>query len=133
MCYLAPRNEIVNDLNEELLTTMMGDVFTLYNADKVVEDDDAEIYATEYLNTVDIPNLPPQKLKLKIRAPVILLHNLTPSICLCNGTCFEVTHITQRVVECEILGGKYADNMLFISHIPLSPFSTADLPLYFRR
>src|SRR5947207_14117183 len=40
---------------------------------------------------------------------------------------------TQRVIECEILGSKYAGNMVIIPRIPLSPSSTADLPFEFRR
>jgi len=73
---------------------MIGDVFTLYSADKVVDDDDVEIHTTEYLNTIDTLNLPPHKFKLKIRAPVILLYNLTLSIGLCNATCLQVMRIT---------------------------------------
>ena len=38
-----------------------------------------------------------------------------------------------RVIECEILGGKYAGNMVMIPQIPLSPSSTEDLPFDFRR
>jgi len=44
-----------------------------------------------------------------------------------------VAHISQRVVECEILAGRHAGNIVFISQIPLSPSSTADLPFDFRR
>ena len=77
--------------------------------------------------------LPPHKLKLKIGATVILLRNLSPSTGLCNGTRLRVARISQRVVECEILGGKYAGNMVMIPRIPLSPSSTEDLPFDFRR
>ena len=85
---------------------MNSEVFTVYSADKVVDEGDAETYATEYLNTVNLSNLPPHELKLKIGTPVILLHNLSPSTTgLCNGTCLHVVCISQRVIECEILGG----------------------------
>src|SRR5208282_2468342 len=89
-------------------------------------DGDAETYAIEYLNTVNLSNLPPHQLKLKIGAPVILLRNLNPSTGLCNGTRLRVVRIDQRIVECEILGCKYAGNMVIISRIPLSPSSTED-------
>ena len=79
---LTARNESVHNLNEQLLDSMGGEVSTLYSADKVVGDVDAATYATEYLNTVNIPNLPLHGLKLKIGAPVIL----SPSTGLCNGT-----------------------------------------------
>jgi len=130
---LSARNDSVDNLNEQLLDIMRGEVVTLYSADKVVDDTDAEIYATEYLNTVNISNLPLHRLKLKIGAPVILLRNLSPSTGLCNGTRLRISRINQRVLECEILGGKHAGNIVLIPRIPLSPSSTADLPFDFRR
>src|SRR5437667_10457948 len=38
-----------------------------------------------------------------------------------------------RVIETEMLGGEHAGNMVFISRIPLSLFSTAELPFDSRR
>ena len=92
---LAARNDTVDNLNEQLLASMNGEVFTSYSADKAVDEGDAETYATEYLNTVNLSNLPPHELKLKIGAPVILLHNLSPSTGLCNGTRLHVARISQ--------------------------------------
>ena len=112
---------------------MNDEVFTSYNVDKVMNDQNAEIYATEYLNTINLSNFPSHELKLKIDASVILLRNLSSSIELCNETYLHITCIDQRVVECEILGDKYAGNMIIIPRIPLSPSSTADLSFEFRR
>ena len=112
---------------------MNDEVFTSYNVNKMINDEDAEIYATEYLNTVNLSNLPLHELKLKIDASVILLRNLSPSIGLCNGTRLRVVRISQRIVECEILGDKYAGNMVIIPWIPLSPSSPMNLPFEFRR
>ena len=130
---LATRNDTIDKLNEQLFAFMNGEVFTSYNVDKVIDDRDAEIYAIEYLNTVNLSNLPPHKLKLKIGATVILLRNLSPSIELCNETRLHITRINQRIVECEILGDKYTDNMIMIPRIPLSPSSIKDLSFDFRR
>jgi hypothetical protein len=58
---------------------MNGEAFTSDSADKVVDDGDAETYATEDLNTINLSNLPSHELKLKIDTSVILLHNLSPS------------------------------------------------------
>src|SRR5208282_5023796 len=106
---------------------MNDEVFTSYNADKMIDDGDAEIYTTEYLNTINLSNLPSHELKLKIGVSVIQLRNLSPSIELCNGTRLHVIRIGQRIVECEIFGGKYAGNMIIIPRIPLSPSSIEDL------
>ena len=129
---LTARNDTVDNLNEQLLASMNSEVFTSYNNDKMMDDGDAEAYVTEYLNTVNLSNLPPHKLKLKIDASVILLRNLSPSTGLRNEIRFRVARISQRVVEREILGGKYARNMVLIPRIPL-PSSTAVLPCEFRR
>ena len=74
---LAARNDTVDNLNEQLLAFMTGVLFTSYSADTLVDEGDAETYATEYLNTINLPTLPPHELKLKIGAPVILLCNLS--------------------------------------------------------
>ena len=130
---LAARNDTVDNLNEQLLASMTGELFTSYSADILVDEGDAETYATEYLNTINLPTLPPHELKLKIGTPVILLCNLSQSTGLCNGTHLRIAHISQRVVECQILSGKYTNNMVMIPRILLSPSSTAELPFEFRR
>ena len=63
---------------------------------------------------------------------VILLRNLNSSISLCNRTRFRVARINQRIVECEILGDKYAGNMVMIPRIPLASSSIVDLSFDFR-
>src|SRR5438046_4727707 len=102
---------------------MNNEVFTSYNIDKMIDDENAEIYAIEYLNTINLSNLSSHELKLKIDASVILLRNLSSFIELCNETCLHVARIDQRVIEYEILGDKYAGNMIIISCISLSLFS----------
>ena len=112
---------------------MRGEVFASYSADKIVDQEDADNYASEYLNTINLSSLPPHLLKLKVGASVILLRNLSPSTGMCNGTRLRVVRISQRVIECEILAGKHAGNMVFIPRIPLASSSTADLPFDFQR
>jgi hypothetical protein len=61
--------------------------------------------------------MPSHKLPFKTGAPVMLLCNLDPSAGLCNGTCLIVRCFTMRVVEAEIITGKGAGNVAFISRI----------------
>ena len=98
---------------------MNDEIFTLYNIDKVIDNENAEIYITEYLNIINLSNLSPHELKLKIDTSIILLHNLNSSIELCNKTHLYIVHISQRIIECEILDNKYIDNMIIISYISL--------------
>ena len=52
---------------------MNNKVFTLYNINKMIDDKNIEIYIIEYLNIINLSNLPSHELKLKIDAFVILL------------------------------------------------------------
>ena len=112
---------------------MRGEVFASYSANKIGNEEDADNYTSEYLNTINLSSLPPHLLKFKVGAAVILLCNLSPSTGLCNGMHLRVVWISQRVIECKILAGKHAGNMVFILRIPLASSSTADLPFDFQR
>ncbi len=130
---LAPRNDTVTELNKTLLNSMPGQVCTFRSADKIIDDGGIDIYPMEYLNSVDISNLPPHELNLKVGAPIILLRNLDPSAGMCNGTRMRVVWCGGRVIECEILTGKHASQIVFIPRIPMSPSSSAELPFDFQR
>jgi ATP-dependent DNA helicase PIF1 len=127
---LAPRNDTVKQLNHTLLDSMQGVIHTFLSADRIIEDGGRDIYPIEYLNAVDVANLPHHELKIKIGAPIILLRNLDPSIGLCNGTRMRVLRCGERVIEGEILSGKHAGTVVFIPRIPTS---SADLPFEFIR
>ena len=92
---LTTRNDTIDKLNELLFTFMNDEVFTSYNIDKMIDDEDVEIYTTEYLNTINLSNLSSHELKLKIDAIVILLCNLNSFIELCNEIYLHVTCINQ--------------------------------------
>jgi hypothetical protein len=130
---LAPRNDTVTAINRTLLDSMPGEVHTSLSADRIVEDGGRDIYPPEYLNTIEVANLPHHEFKVKIGAPVILLRNLNPTIGLCNGTRMRVSRCGQRIVEGEILSGKFAGERVLIPRIPLSPTASADLPFDFLR
>ena len=74
---------------------MNDKVFISYNIDKMMNKKNAKIYATEYLNTINLSNLSSYELKLKIGAIVILLRNLSSSIELCNEIHLHVARINQ--------------------------------------
>jgi hypothetical protein len=53
-----------------------GDLVLNKFIDTVCDVTEALNYLTEFLNSLDLPGIPPHNLQLKIRPPVILLHML---------------------------------------------------------
>ena len=55
---LAARNDTVDNLNAQLLASMRGERFASYSADTIIDQEDADNYASEYLNTINLSSLP---------------------------------------------------------------------------
>ena len=77
--------------------------------DTVMNQDEVVKYPTEFLNSLDLPGIPPHILILKIGVPIILLRNINPPQ-LCNGTRlslkkFEKCHQSHNF-EWQIQGGR---------------------------
>lgn len=103
---------------------------TYYSVDTVIDADEAAHFPTEFLNSVDIPGLPPHELELKIGVPIILLRNLR-SPKLCNGTRLVVKQLLPNVIQAVIISGSSAiGESVLIPRIPLIP---SDLPFEFKR
>jgi len=76
------RNETVNDFHNTLLDRMPGSQPTFEALNHVAVEnlqEAAEPFAAEYLQSNDLPSIPPSSWKLKMEAPVILIRNLSPT------------------------------------------------------
>ena len=62
---LAPRNDIASKINEKLLMQLPGKEQLLKSIDTVVDMSDSVQYPTEFLNSLDLPGMPPHNLILK--------------------------------------------------------------------
>ncbi len=129
---LAPHNKEVSLINTMVLNYLLGAQVDFLSADSAEDTEVANTYPSEFLNILEINGMPSHKLSFKIGAPVMLLHNLDPSIGLCNGTRLIVRRFTMRVIEAEIIIGKGAGNVAFIPRIKFI-FDNSGLPFTFAR
>ncbi|KAF6136802.1 hypothetical protein GIB67_030087, partial [Kingdonia uniflora] len=130
---LSARNDDVIAINDDALNMFLGEQIVYLAADKIEEHESADHtynnrYPSEYLNSLDSPELPPFRLKLKVGCPIMLLRNLTPNNGLCNGTHLMVVQCATRIIEAKVLTGEHARNLVFIPRISLTP-STTEMPL----
>lgn len=127
---LAPKNDAVDKLNEDLLKELPGTASSFRSFDSVVdEDNDAVHYPVEFLNTLQPPGMPPHNLILKPGAPILLLRNLNAPK-LCNGTRLVVKTLRSNLIEATIITGSSKGEDVFIPRIPLIP---KDMPFDFKR
>ena len=86
-------------------------------------------YPKEFLNSLDLPGIPPHDLALKTGSSVMCLRNIDPPR-LCNGTRIVVKKLMDYLIEETILSGKFKGTSVLIPRIPMVP---TDLPFEFRR
>lgn len=106
-----------------------GELITYKSVDTATNQDDAVNYPTEFLNSLELPGLPPHNLQLKVGSVVIMLRNINQPR-LCNGTRLAVKKLMSNVIEATIIKGKYKGEDVLIPRIPMIP---TDLPFDFKR
>ncbi|XP_014775726.1 uncharacterized protein LOC106873031 [Octopus bimaculoides] len=100
---LAPANEAVDKLNDELLQKLKGtSEITFRSNDTTVDQNQAVQYPTEFLNTVRPIGMPPNNLTVKLGAPLMLLRNLDPPR-LCNRTRLIVISMKPHILDATII------------------------------
>ncbi|XP_037943171.1 ATP-dependent DNA helicase PIF1-like [Teleopsis dalmanni] len=126
---LAAKNKDVNDLNFVIQNQIVGTLHTFKSIDCVTNEEEATNYPTEFLNSLDMPGLPPHNLQLKIGSVVIMLRNLNQPK-LCNGTRLVITKLMANVIHAMILKGKFKSDEVLIPKIPMI---SIDMPFEFKR
>jgi ATP-dependent DNA helicase PIF1 len=123
---LCPKNEDVDMVNHKILSTVFTQEKTYLSSDSINDHDDHlnVLFPVEFLNNINMPNLPPHKLTLKVGTPIMLLRNLRPQDGLCNGTRLICIKFNGHVIEAEIITGVHAGNRVFIPRIPMIPTDT---------
>uniref|UniRef100_A0A8D8T3L0 ATP-dependent DNA helicase n=1 Tax=Cacopsylla melanoneura TaxID=428564 RepID=A0A8D8T3L0_9HEMI len=126
---LAAKNVDVSDLNMKIQEEIDSELITYKSVDSVTNPDEVVNYPTEFLNSLELPGLPPHSLQLKVGSVIIMLRNINQPR-LCNGTRLAVKRLTTNVIEATILKGKYKGEDVLIPRIPLIP---TDLAFEFKR
>ncbi|XP_042896869.1 uncharacterized protein [Parasteatoda tepidariorum] len=97
----AARNLDVDAINFKVQQSLPGSEITFKSIDTVVDPDEVVDYPAEFLNSLDLPAMPPHNLRLKIGSPIILLRNLNAPK-LCNGTLLVIKKIMGNILEVTI-------------------------------
>ncbi|CAD7001591.1 unnamed protein product [Ceratitis capitata] len=101
---LAAKNVDVHHLNLQML--LPGNLVSYKSIDTVCVDSEAVNFPTEFLNSLELPGMPPHNLQLKVGSPIILLRKLNPPR-LCNGTRLIIHKLMKDLIEARILNGKF--------------------------
>lgn len=99
------RNEVVDTINETILQEIPGEIRCYKSIDTTVDENEATLYPTEFLNSLQHSGIPQHELKLKVGAPIILMRNLCPPK-LCNGTKLIIQKLNKYTIEAEIITGQ---------------------------
>lgn len=124
---LALANDVVNELNEHIMTLIPRETKTYLSLDvpcSVVGHVDTldVVHTLELLNTIATLGLPNHKLKLMIGFHIMLLRNIDQSAGLCNGTRFIVTQMNIHVLQAKVIFGSKIGEKVFIPKLSLIPY-----------
>lgn len=81
-------------------------------------------FLPEYLNSINIPGLPPKELKSKEGVAIMLIRNLNQTLGLYNGTRMMVSRCFTHCVECKVVCGAFVGTKHFIPRMELTPTET---------
>lgn len=126
---LAPTNETVGKINDQIMEHVEGDVIEYLSVDNVMDTEQVTSYPIEFLNSLELSGVPSHKLRLKIGVPVLLMRNLDAPK-LCNGTRLQITHLGRNIIKAIIMTGMAKGENVLIPRIPIIP---TDLPFQFKR
>ncbi|XP_021971538.2 uncharacterized protein LOC110866705 [Helianthus annuus] len=135
---LAPKNEVVHEINDRLLDLFPGEEVEYLSSDSLCPTEEIndplhqDLYNPDVLNSVKVSGLPNHRLVLKLGVPVMLLRNIDQQNGLCNGTRLQITRLGKRVIEAEILSGSNVGSRTYIPRISMIP-SDKKIPFKFQR
>ncbi|XP_057427107.1 uncharacterized protein LOC130720473 [Lotus japonicus] len=123
---LAPTLEIVDTINQYVLSRAPGKEKVYLSSDSIVKvDEDVGIEANwitvEFLNSIKGSGLPDHKLCLKVGVPIMLMRNIDVARGLCNGTRLIVHKLRPNLIYGRVINGNNAGSMAYIARMSIVP------------
>ncbi|XP_072058078.1 uncharacterized protein [Arachis hypogaea] len=134
---LAPTLDIVEEVNNHLMTIIPGGEKLYLSSDSICMDEgnmesQLDLYGPKLLNSINYSGLSPHKLILEVGVPVMLLRNINQSSGFCNGTRLQVRKLRNHVIECEVLTGNNVGHIALIPRMNMVP-TNETVPVRFQR
>lgn len=120
-CIQTPLNETVSRINSYVISKFPGESVVKKSADSILDDELTTAYTTEFLNTIELPGMPPHSLELKPNCPVMMLRNLHPSEGHVNGARYRVNNILSFVIDATVSSGTHMGKSVLIPRIIFQP------------
>ncbi|KAL6531912.1 hypothetical protein OROMI_028275 [Orobanche minor] len=135
---LAPTNDIVEKINDHVMSKMSGEVVEYLSSDSICNTerdmaDNEDVFSPEFLNTIKCSGLPNHVIRLKVGCLVMLLRNIDQARGLCNGTRMVVTKLGKQVIEASPISGKEKGQNVLICSMIMSPSDFTKFPIRFQR
>ena len=137
---LCPKNITSLTMNEQILARLPGNPRLYKSIDTIDGNEGSEdnlganfLYPTEWLYKQTPSGLPPHELNLKVGAIVMLLRNLHVKEGLCNGTRMIIRQMRDHCLQCELITGPQAGELVIIPRIDLVSDPESGFPVALKR
>ncbi|XP_076910053.1 uncharacterized protein LOC143567543 [Bidens hawaiensis] len=120
---LAPKNDVVQEINDRLLSMFSGDQREYLSSDSIClkeminQNLDESLCSPDILNGIKASGLPNHKLILKVGVLVMLLRNIDKKSGMCNGTRLKVVSLGNHVIQIEIISRSHIGDRHYIPRI----------------
>ncbi|XP_058810414.1 ATP-dependent DNA helicase pif1-like [Phymastichus coffea] len=129
------KNVDVDEMNNKITDLFDKNIEHLYtgidSTDNCDNGEMEDVLLPEYLNSLNPPNFPPYKLRLRKFCIVMLIRNISLSEGLCNGTRLQILEFSNHLLKCKILTGDKRNNIIFLNRITL--YCENQYPFTFKR
>ncbi|KAF7812124.1 ATP-dependent DNA helicase PIF1-like [Senna tora] len=118
---VSPTLDDVAQVNDYMLGLLPGEERIFLSFDSISNQDPnpklANVYTTEFLNTISGSGLPYHELKIKVGTPIMLLRNIDRSLGLCNGARLIISRMCDHVIEATFVSDYNIVNFQLCYHL----------------